>query len=67
MNGLVGNYGGSDSDGDEPALLNSALKKLQKPPPSQNPPQPPPQNHAPQAAAPVQAQAAPLNGSGRKK
>ena len=58
MNGLVGNYGGtSDSDGDEPALLNSALKKLQRP--SQNAPQPP--------AAPVQAPAAPLTGSGKKE
>jgi len=62
MNGLVGNYGGtSDSDGDEPALLNSALKKLQRPHPSQNALQPPAQNHPP--AAPVQAQAAPLTGS----
>ena len=64
MNGLVGNYGGSDSDGDEPALLNSALKKLQRPP-SQNALQPPAQNHPP--AAPVQAQAAPLTGSGKKE
>ena len=64
MNGLVGNYGGtSDSDGDEPALLNSALKKLQRP--SQNAPQPPAQNHPP--AAPVQAPAAPLTGSGKKE
>ena len=65
MNGLVGNYGGSDSDGDEPALLNSALKKLQRPHPSQNALQPPAQNHPP--AAPVQAQAAPLTGSGKKE